>query len=42
MFSGIIEEKAKIIKNSPLYVELLPDFSLQEVRNFSNAGRKEI
>ena len=28
-----IREAAKIIKNSPLYVEVLPDFSLQDVEN---------
>jgi len=28
-----VYEAAKIIKNSPLYVELLPDFSLQDIEN---------
>lgn len=36
-----VQRAAEIIKNSPLYIELLPDFSLQDVENVIKKGIRD-
>lgn len=36
-----VQKAAEIIENSPLYIELLPDFSLQDVENVIKKGIRE-